>query len=421
MNDGTLGMSFAWGVWLAGSGAACSVGAESSLVGEIPPGTTAVASGSVGSGGMSVGDSTGEQTTGQETPAGETSSSSGSVSEHEAFVCPDGGVIAELFAGEAGCAALAPRIVEAANEHCALGFGWLNECADCDDPPQKVGVVGGRCEVLAGDHSECATQFLAGVGAPGELELLGINTDGDVGPDDRLFAGFGCAAIEELTEGGTRCPEGMVAVGVDPLTGLRCSPIDLAVANWASEHCLATLAWAECENCAVSPTLSVGANAAGCTNTSHCPTIETGGGSFSLGALHPGHSIDGNDTFYLSLACDEAVSESEAVQGTMCPEGSFVHGWDERGALICGRPFQQFSNTMRERCSAYLGWRDSCNDCVAPPSRWAGVTATGCSGSTPGARCMLHEVDGAELWMASVGMSGNVDGDDKFYVGFQCE
>ena len=75
------------------------------------------------------------------------------------------------------------------NNNCRLYLGWRDNCDGCTIPPAKWGYVNdSTCVNGAGVHNTCTTPNLAGE----VVRTFGLNTDGDVGADDKFYVGFRC-------------------------------------------------------------------------------------------------------------------------------------------------------------------------------------------------------------------------------------
>jgi hypothetical protein len=76
------------------------------------------------------------------------------------------------------------------NTNCYLYFGWRDSCDGCTAEPFKAGRVRGAfsgCSSTGAD-SGCAVHALFGQ----SVELFGLNTDGNVGNDDKFWVGLKC-------------------------------------------------------------------------------------------------------------------------------------------------------------------------------------------------------------------------------------
>lgn len=104
--------------------------------------------------------------------------------------CPPGQLITAVAAdGTLSCASPAKVVAEYFDAHCAFYFGWRDSCDGCTTAPAKWGRVrNGFCTNDVGADDTCAPTVLNGT----TVTMFGLNTDGDVGDDDKIYAGFRC-------------------------------------------------------------------------------------------------------------------------------------------------------------------------------------------------------------------------------------
>jgi len=104
--------------------------------------------------------------------------------------CPAGQLITAVAAdGTLTCESPAEVVAEYFDAHCTAYLGWRDGCNGCIDPPAKWGRVrNGFCTNDNGVDNTCTQTVLGGKA----LEMFGLNTDGDVNDDDKLYAGFRC-------------------------------------------------------------------------------------------------------------------------------------------------------------------------------------------------------------------------------------
>jgi hypothetical protein len=77
------------------------------------------------------------------------------------------------------------------NQNCYVYFGWRDACDGCTSAPTKWGrVAGSDCTLGIGADSSCQLSTLDSV----SVNLLGLNTDGEVAGDDKFYVGFRCFA-----------------------------------------------------------------------------------------------------------------------------------------------------------------------------------------------------------------------------------
>ncbi len=104
--------------------------------------------------------------------------------------CPPGQLITAVAAdGTLSCASPSKVVAEYFDASCAFYFGWRDSCDGCINPPEKWGRVrNGFCTNDVGTDDTCAPTVLNGT----TVTMFGLNTDGDVGDDDKIYAGFRC-------------------------------------------------------------------------------------------------------------------------------------------------------------------------------------------------------------------------------------
>jgi len=151
------------------------------------------------------------------------------------------------------------------------------------------------------------------------------------------------------------------------------------------------------------------------------------GGAAALGAVAAlgaapgcatGHSAD--DDAAPPDARPPAPDAGSPIVASTCPPGQFATGLDQGGALTCASIDPAALAAVAESCSIYLGWRDECDGCSTPPSKWghAGASCTSSAGADSGCRSVT--LGGTDLELFALGTDGDVNDDDKFYLGWQC-
>jgi hypothetical protein len=102
--------------------------------------------------------------------------------------CPPGQLM-NGFGSAAECAPIDLPLQEYVSTSCFLYHGWIDNCDGCTSPPLKWGRVNdSSCQNGAGADNTCSTHLLNG----NIVRLFGLNTDGDVNDDDKLYYGFQC-------------------------------------------------------------------------------------------------------------------------------------------------------------------------------------------------------------------------------------
>ncbi|MBZ0234232.1 MAG: hypothetical protein K8M05_18020, partial [Deltaproteobacteria bacterium] len=203
-----------------------------------------------------------------------------------------------------------------------------------------------------------------------------------------------------------------------------CAPVAEAAIAYVGGRCELHLGWRDsCDGCTTAPSKWGHANDAACQNgagaDNTCTTTTLGGEAVNLFGLNPDGDVDGNDKLYLGLAC-AATDANVSTSMTECPAGRFVVGTNADGSFSCAEP-PAFSAYVRDRCTLFFGWRDSCDACTQPPTKWGSVGTTACANGA-GADNTCSDTTLGDVAMPLFGLStdGDVNGDDTLYVGFRC-
>ena len=94
-----------------------------------------------------------------------------------------------------------------------------------------------------------------------------------------------------------------------------------------------------------------------------------------------------------------------------------MRGIDATGSPICS-DLLDFVNT---RCRLFFGWRDNCDSCTSVPLKYGRVNDDACSSLTgTDSSCLVATLGGQDVRMYGVNTDGDVNDDDKFYIGIKC-
>lgn len=337
-------------------------------------------------------------------------------------LCPDGQFVTSVAAdGALTCAPFGTAALTAIAGGCSIYLGHRDGCTGCTTGPAKWGWARtGSCANGVGAGGTCVDTSLNG----NLVSLYGLNTTGDVDENDKLYASFHCAVGDVAPQPGP-CAAGSFASGI--VDGVvTCTPASGLALGRVRTTCHLYLGWIDnCSGCTTAPSKwgkvddAACANGAGTGNT--CTTAVLGGETVRLFGLNTGGDVDENDKIHLGLRCDDAAEEMVTAVGA-CPAGLLVHGVDADGTLRCASPAPDTTAVFRERCSAYLGWRDGCTTCTDPPSKWGIARPNGCANGTGvNNTCAAVSLGGDSVSLFGLNTGGNVDENDKFHVGFECE
>ena len=307
----------------------------------------------------------------------------------------------------------------AVNDGCSVYLGVRDGCTTCSDPPSKWGRVdGSSCELGAGLDNTCTNPLLGG----SMVQLFGLNPDGDVDENDKFHLGFRCN-VQEPVAGA--CAPGSWLIGFtgqDPV----CAPASTFALQAVRDRCSLYWGWRDgCDACSSPPTHW------GRVATNDCSAIVAAGDTcvpttlaaeqVYLFGLSTGGDVDGNDKFYVGMHCAAAALEA-APAAQMCPVGQAVTAILASGELMCESPAEALLEQVRPRCRVTFGWIDGCNGCTSPPTKW-GRAGDGFCNNESGLdnTCAATQLGSDSVQLFGLSTDGNVNDDDKFFVGFQCQ
>jgi hypothetical protein len=335
-------------------------------------------------------------------------------------VCPVGEIASGVDgAGKLTCVAPATLVAPAVNASCSVYLGARDGCGACSDPPTKWGLSTGLgCMVGAGADNTCGSHLLGGVSRP----LFGLNTDGDVDDNDKLHVALECAA--DSTPGA--CEPGDLLVGWDGVTA-TCRSAAAIVSEVVGAQCAVFFGWRDgCGACADPPSRWGRVTSGGCATSGAagdtCVETALGGATVSLYGLRTGGDVDGNDKFYVGLSC-AAPSPTQPTTATgLCGPGQVVSAIAPTGELTCESPSEAIVAAARDGCELTLGWLDGCDGCTAPPSKWGVVGHGACvNGAGLDNTCASVVLGADTISLFGLSTDGDVNDDDKFFVGLQCQ
>ena len=325
--------------------------------------------------------------------------------------------------GQVECAPIDEAALAAINDSCSVYLGWRDSCDGCATAPAKWGATTGTtCANGAGADDTCTAPALPPPDGP-EVSLFGLNTDGDVNDDDKFYLGWHCVPPAEPHVSGP-CPPGTFLWAISP-SGLECASAADAIAAWAHTGCAMYAGWRDsCDGCTDPPakwgrvTGDTCANGAGAANTCTTPTL--GAEVVTTFGLNTDGDVNDDDKFYLGFTCGGAAPAEEEVDRS-CPDGQLVVGIGSDGRVRCASPVPAAEAVVQASCNLYFGYRDSCDGCVTPPVKWGRVSHAGCQAGAGAAQCIPLDLGGTTLTAIAFDTDGDVDGNDKFYLGLHCQ
>lgn len=385
-------------------------------------------SGSVaGGGGAPAGSGGTTGTTGSTGGSGGTSSTSstsaatGGADGGASQACDAGKFVTGVDAkGGLVCAAIDDAARTAIDDGCSVYFGWHDSCDACGLAPTKWGYAGATgCANGAGTDDTCTMPSLGS----DAIDLFGLNPDGDVNDDDKLYAGFHCVTGSTTAAPGP-CGPGDLVTALDGQS-VTCTPLSGAVLGYVRESCSLYFGWQDsCSGCTTPPTKWGRANDQGCVNgagTNDTCTIENlGGETVNLFGLNTDGDVNDDDQFYVGLHCNPPAPDGTTVKGA-CPPGQFVVGTLADGSVTCQSVAPLVATVFASRCRVYLGWQDSCGGCTTPPVKWGYAGDGACmNGAGANDTCTTPLFEGVMVNLFGLNPDGNVDDNDKLYLGFRC-
>jgi len=356
-------------------------------------------------------------TPGTDAAGGSDASGSGSAQQ-----CPASQLATDVGAsGAVTCAPLDQATHDAISQNCSVYLGWRDGCDGCTTAPTKWGRAStASCtDGTPGTSDTCTTPSLGG-----EVQLFGVNTDGDVDSNDKLYGSLHCAPSIAGTGALAPCKAGEFVTGMLG-SSWTCAPLAVAVVDYVRTSCSLYLGWQDnCDGCITAPVKWGHAGDGGCQNGAGtddtCSVAMLGGESVNLFGLNPDGNVDSNDKIHVGLDC-VAPAPAGAPSTTVCPPGQFVTATATDGSFQCQSAAPLFAKYFTEHCTLYFGWQDSCDGCVTPPAKWGQARVRACSnGAGADDTCTTFTLGGVSVDLFGLNPDGDVDGNDTFYVGFQC-
>jgi hypothetical protein len=312
---------------------------------------------------------------------------------------------------------------QAIGEHCSAYLGWRDSCDGCTTAPAKWGRANtGSCSPGVGTNNTCTMPTLDGA----DVQLFGLDLDGDMDGNDKLHAGLHCTADTSTGGGVGPCPAGQLVDGFNG-TAWTCSSFAKTAIAYVQNRCAVYLGWQDnCDGCTTQPgkwgytSEAQCSNGAGLDSTCNAPTL-LGTENVRLFGINPDGDVDDNDKLHVGLRCDPA-DDTSSMQIGKCPADSFVAATSPDGSFRCDAAGPMIERYFRDHCTLYFGWHDSCDGCITPPTKWGKVRVGACTlGAGANDTCSTFMLGSDQVTMFGLNTDGNVDENDVFYVGFRCD
>ncbi len=323
--------------------------------------------------------------------------------------------------GKLECRPIDGTALATVNQECSLYLGWRDSCDGCNAIPDKWGWASGTdCMNGVGANGTCSTATLGGI----DVHLFGLDTDGDVDGNDKFYLGWHCAAVEDAPAEGP-CADGsfLSSTGAG---GDQCITARAVIASYAGAGCSLYAGWRDsCDGCTTPPAKWGQTSDAACTLGAGvddtCTRPMLGDQQVRLFGLNSDGDVNDDDKFYFGFQCSGAEVAGEDVDET-CPAGQLVVGIKADGRVRCASPLRDAQDILQAACTVYAGWRDGCDGCATPPSKWGRLSHAVCEeGAGADNTCAANTLGGTAVQVFGLNTDGDVDGNDKFYLGFTCQ
>lgn len=336
--------------------------------------------------------------------------------------CPAGQFITNINAdGELVCSPIDVLTKNAFDDHCRIHLGWRDQCSGCTDPPAKWGSVSAKsCDKGFGVDNTCEIVNLGGT----SVQLFGLNLDGNVDTNDKLYARFSCEATTLVPSSG---PCDLDELVIDYSSGmLGCGAASVGILDALRSSCRMTLgARDSCDGCNAPPlqwgqtsTLQCSNGSAGQTT---CSMATLGAETVDLLGLDFEGDVDGNDTLFIGSSCT-APTTMPAKNVAKCPAGQYATGITADGNIDCAPVDALAIAYFEAHCRFYLGTSDYCNGCLGVPDKWGYTTASLCQNGVGLDSSCFQSMFGTEMVrLFGLNFDGDVGADDAIYVGLHCE
>jgi hypothetical protein len=323
--------------------------------------------------------------------------------------------------GQASCGSIDAAALAAVNAACAIYLGHRDDCGGCGLAPVKWGsTTATACANGVGTNNTCQAPLLGG----DTVQLFGLNVDGDVDENDKLYFGMHCPAPTDAPSAGP-CAEGSFVTGLAG-SEVTCTPAAHAVIAYVRQSCWLYAGQRDsCDGCALGPTRWGRVSSEGCEtgvgSGNTCAATVLGGESVQLLGLSTEGNVNDDDKLYAGVRCEDATP-AEGTASLACPEGQLLTGVAADGTLSCASPAPQVATWFRASCNLWWGWRDSCNGCNSAPTKWGTTRDGGCAnGAGAGNTCSIATLGAQAVQLFGLDTDGDVDDDDKLYAGLACQ
>jgi len=282
--------------------------------------------------------------------------------------------------------------------------------------------------------------------------VIGMNTDGTLRCSEGAVAyaknsdALGGIEASAYVRGNQACPGGQIVYGLNANGTLLCGDGSVDYAARAGEANLfggvGPNGYVRSDQDCAENEIVLGINADG---TLRCAAgavafADKSGNADSLGGVpasgyvranqrcpagQVANGLNANGTLSCAAPATDAttlggVAASGYVRSNQsCPAGSVLSGFNAAGAPQC----TSLGSYINANCTLYFGWRDTCDGCTSGPSKVGSVSGDACTNLAGGNNTCVSVDLGSDRGVRMLGINtdGDVNEDDKFFIGIRCK
>jgi hypothetical protein len=144
--------------------------------------------------------------------------------------------------------------------------------------------------------------------------------------------------------------------------------------------------------------------------------LQLGDTACGVGEVVTGFDSAGN------IVCDPPADDT--IRGATCPANQFMRGVSADGTLVCSTIDAQVRSYINANCFIYVGWSDECNGTCTVGDKFGRVNQTSCAtnlgANSDDNTCQTQTLGGNAIDTLGINFNGDVDGNDKLFVGLRC-
>jgi hypothetical protein len=111
-----------------------------------------------------------------------------------------------------------------------------------------------------------------------------------------------------------------------------------------------------------------------------------------------------------------------AISGQTCPAGELMIGINSNGGINCSPINGIVRGYIEQNCFIYLGWRDGCEAGCTTVDKVGRVSENDCTNISGNGdnTCQTQTINGVSVRTFGLSFEGDVDDNDKLFVGLEC-